>query len=122
MTETEQRVAAIMAVLRRTRFDLSNEKACQAAIADALKDAGIAAVRERRLSAKDVLDFLVDGGIALEVKLAGQRKVAAFKQIERYARHERVKAVVLVSNLSMGLPQEIGGKPAYFVSLGRAWI
>lgn len=86
-----------------------------------LQRAGIEFIREPRLSARDIPDFMI-GGIALEVKLKGARKKDVFRQLCRYAEHENVTAVVLVSNITMGLPPEINGKSIYFIALGKAWL
>ena len=45
-----------------------------------------------------------------------------FRQLKRYAAHDEVNELVLVTNLSMGLPPEIDGKPTYYASLGVAWL
>jgi hypothetical protein len=113
----------ICRVIAATRFDLSTEKAVQVGMAGVLIGAfGESAVaREKRLSPADIPDFLI-AGVAIEVKIKGQRKSAIWKQLVRYAAHSEVSAVVLVTNVSMGLPALCNGKPAYYVSLGRAWL
>lgn len=121
MTETQGSTAELLALLRAARVDLSSEKRAQAAIAEAFARAGVAIEREVRLSPSDIVDFMV-GGVAIEVKLRGARKKEVYRQLARYAAHDRVRAVVLVSNLSMGLPETIEGKDAYFVRLGEAWL
>lgn len=108
---------AIIGLLRGYRFPLSPEKA---AIAEAFDAAGVAYRREHRLDAGTVPDFLVSGTV-VEVKIGGNRR-AIFRQLERYARHPEVTAVVLATNIFMGLPPEIIGKPAFLVHLGRAWL
>jgi hypothetical protein len=49
-------------------------------------------------------------------------RTAILSQIERYARSEKTEAVILLSNRAVQVPREIEGKPAYFVSMGRAWL
>ncbi len=110
----------IASTLQRLRIPLSNEKAAQDAIERAFKDAGLPCEREVRLSPGDIVDFMV-GTIAVEVKIYGQRR-EIFRQLTRYAQHERVKELLLVTNLAMGLPPEINGKPARRIDLGRAWL
>lgn len=107
--------------LGKGRYPLSQEKVTQAAISLWLTECGIYSEREVILGAGDIVDFMV-GGVAIEVKLRGAQKMAVYKQLCRYAKYPVVKAIVLVTNLSMGLPDEIEGKPAYYVSLGRSWI
>lgn len=113
--------------LRGYRIGLSNETGiAQREIAEALAAGGFSFEREVRLGPGDIVDFLVPagegGGIALEVKLKGHQKRAIFRQLERYAAHQPVAGIVLASNIAMGLPEAIGGKPCWFVSLGRGWL
>lgn len=111
----------IMSLLSTARLDLSDEKRTQVDFAAVLTDQGITFSREHRLSAADIPDFLIDG-IAVELKLKGARKKAIFKQITRYAEHDAVKAIILATNVTMGLPENINGKPVYIAPLGRAWL
>ena len=123
---------SLVRLLSRTRAALSSEKAMQSDIAAALTAAGISFEREYRLSAEDIPDFLIPcppeltQWVALECKLKsrspGPRKIDIYRQIERYARHREVAAIILASNLSMGLPPEIDGKPVYAASLSMGWI
>ncbi len=113
----------ICRVIAAGRYDLSNELAVQAGIDDLLVAAfGREAVeREKVLGPGDRPDFVI-GGVVVEVKVRGARKVAIWKQLNRYAAHQAVTDLVLVTNLSMGLPAAVDGKPAWYVSLGRAWL
>jgi hypothetical protein len=110
----------IIRTIQSNRFSLSGEKQTQVQIGDALAAAGIPFEREVRLSDEDIVDFMVDG-IAVEVKIKGQRK-AIYRQLERYAAHERVRAVLLVTAVSMQLPPAINSKPAKVASLGAGWL
>ena len=110
----------LCALLARGRFPLHREVATQAAIAQHLVGAGIAFERERRLGA-DRPDFMVEGGIAVEVKLAGEKR-RIYDQLARYAQHDEVREVVLVTGRAMGVPVTIGGKPAWYLSLSRGWL
>ncbi len=114
--------ATIIQLIQSYRFDLSNEKRVQTEIAEAFTANGVEFEREKRLSERDIPDFFLPGGIAVECKMRGARKMDIYKQLCRYAEHNEVTALILVSNLAMGLPPEIGGKPAYFASLGRGWM
>lgn len=114
---------AIIKLLHSQRVDLSSEKRAQNDIEAVLVQHGISHVREYRLSDRDILDFfLAESGLGIEVKIKGAAKMAVFRQLERYAAHDAVRSLLLVTNLSMGLPPEIGGKPAHYASLGRAWL
>ena len=130
--DTPSLCASIVRLLSRTRVDLSSEKVMQSGIAAALATAAIPFGREYRLSGEDIPDFLIPcpheltRWVAIECKLKGRsggpRKIDIYRQLERYARHPEVAAIILASNLSMGLPAEIGGKPVYAASLSMGWI
>lgn len=102
------------------RFPLSDEKRLQTAIEEEFQRAGILYEREFRLSPKDVIDFIV-GRVGIEVKIKGG-KLAIFRQVERYAQHDGIDALILATNVAMGMPEEINGKPVHVVNLGRAWL
>lgn len=112
----------VVEIISRARVDLSDEKRTQRDIAEVLDIAQIPYTREVKLTKKDIVDFMVSD-IALEIKLkTGASKMDVYRQLERYAESPQVAALVLVTNLSMGLPETINGKPTYFISLGKAWL
>lgn len=110
----------IMQVLSRCRLPLTDEKKLQAAIACEFDQAGLDYGREHRLSERDVIDFRL-GAIGLEVKIKGSKR-AIYKQMERYAEHEALKELILVSNVPMGFPSSLKGKPVYILNLAKAWL
>lgn len=112
----------IVRLLSRYRLDLSTEKHLQEGIEQAFKESGIPFEREKRLSPQDIPDFLVDGGIVVECKMRKARKIATFRQLSRYAAYPEVTAIILASNLSMGLPPVMDGKPVYAASLSAGWL
>jgi hypothetical protein len=77
----------------------------------ALIDLGIEYEREASLDARDRVDFMI-GPVAVELKIKGAL-MDIYRQIERYAAHDRVKAVVLITPKNMDLPEAICGKPAF---------
>lgn len=110
----------ILALARRLRLPLHDEKATQIALARYFEDAGIPAAREVGLGDGDIVDFLTNG-IAVELKIKGSPK-AIYRQLERYARHECVREIVLLTSRSMTLPPRIGAKPAHVASLSVGWL
>jgi hypothetical protein len=60
--------------------------------------------------------------VAVEIKLKRNQPRSILAQLARYAAHDAVRALVLVTNRAMGLPKVMNGKPVYYVSLGRAWL
>lgn len=101
---------------------MTAEKAAQEGIAEVLAARGLPFRREARLSPRAIVDFIVGDGVAIEVKLRGWSKLDVLRQLERYAAFDEVREIMLATNLAMGLPAEIMGKPAHIVSLGRAWL
>lgn len=122
MSNVPTSASEIVGLIRRHRLDLSDEKTTQVQLASIFTDHGIVFEREKRLTGRDIVDFLIQDGVAVEVKLHGAKKMSVFRQLRRYAAHSEVNALVLVTNLSMGLPPEIDGKPVYYASLGEAWL
>lgn len=112
----------LVRLIQSCRFDLSTEKHLQADVESALRDAGIPFEREKALSVRDIPDFMV-GGVVIECKMRNKaRKMAIFQQLSRYAEHADVESIILASNLVMGLPAEINGKPLYAASLSKGWL
>ena len=121
MSESDTLVRQVVQLVQRRRLSLANEKQTQSDIADVFTVAGIPFEREVRLCEADIVDFMVADTIAIEVKIKGQRK-AIFRQLERYAGHDRVTHILLFTSVAMMLPGEIGGKPAHVASLSRGWL
>ncbi|OZI06614.1 hypothetical protein BWI93_19230 [Siphonobacter sp. BAB-5385] len=109
----------LLHLLRITRFDLHNEKVLQGQMEEAFQKAGIAYEREVTLAPGDIIDFMV-GPTGIEVKIAGTPK-AIYKQLERYAQHEKVGEIILVTNKALRL-KEVNHKPIHIVNLGLAWL
>lgn len=115
----------LLALLQEYPLPLDSEKATQRSLEDALTAEGIPFIREHSLSKRDIVDFMVgegEGRIALEVKKKGSRIKSTYRQLERYAEHDDVSVIVLLTGTAMGLPAEINGKPAFVQSLGQAWL
>ncbi|WP_321820825.1 MULTISPECIES: hypothetical protein [unclassified Burkholderia] len=117
------RIELVIRLLQGHQFDLSTEKHLQSQVEVLLTEHGLTFEREKRLTALDIPDFLLAGGIVLECKLRNKAsKMDIYRQLERYSKHDEVKGLVLATNGAMGLPLEIGGKPAWFASFSRGWM
>lgn len=107
----------VASVLATGRYRLGHEALTQLDIADRFDVAKIPYWREWSLSPADRVDFLVDKHIAVEVKLkAPKRRI--YRQIERYAVHDCVDSIILVTLTPLGMPPTIHGKPVFVVQLG----
>lgn len=111
----------VIKLVHGNKFSLTDEKETQVQLSKIFDDNKIPYAREYSLSKEDIVDFLVNDSIAIEVKIKGQKR-AIYRQLVRYATHEKVKNVILLTGVSMGLPSEIEGKPTYFGSLSRGWL
>lgn len=112
---------------KSTRIPLTDEIAAQAEIGRLLDAHGVKHVREYRLGLRERLDFWLPepdsgDGALIEVKMNAARPADIIRQLGRYAVYDRVRALFLVSNRAMFLPPDVGGKPAFLISLGRAWL
>lgn len=116
-------ITHVVRLLQSLRLDLSTEKHLQEDVARALQADGIAFEREKRLSAKDIPDFLIAGGVVVECKMRNKsKKVDIFKQLSRYATYPEVRGIILASNVSMGLPPAIDEKPVFAACLSYGWL
>ena len=111
----------MISLVRRTRLPLHDEKSAQVALQAAFLADGIPHEREFSLSKADIVDFLIEGGIALEMKLKGSRS-QILRQIERYAEHDQVQEIILLTGRCMHIPDEINGKRAVVVWMSGAWL
>lgn len=122
LSNVETHAVALVRLIQRLRLDLSSEKQVQEQIEQALSAEGIVFEREKRLSPLDIPDFLIESGIVVECKMRRARKMDIYRQLRRYATYPEVRALILASNLVMGLPPELNGKPVFAASLSRGWI
>lgn len=108
----------IVRLLGAHRFRFGTEAVLQDGIAEVLAAAGIQHEREVALTARDRIDFLVQGGIGLEVKIDGSALDLA-RQMLRYAAHERIAALLVVTTRARHTetPRELGGKPVRVIHL-----
>lgn len=113
--------AEIAALISRTPLVQSNEIAVQEKISELLTKHGVQHKREVVLGPGDRPDFMIVGGIAIEVKLKASKR-AIYRQCERYCAYDQVKGLILVSATAMGFPEEIHGKSTWVASLGGGWL
>src|ERR1700693_133607 len=93
----------IIELLTTHRLPLADEKLLQASISDVFEAASLDFEREVHLGPRDIVDFMVEGGIAVEIKIKGNRR-DIYRQLERYCAHDAVTAIVLATNVPMALP------------------
>jgi hypothetical protein len=104
-------------LMRLHRFRLGHEALLQEDVEALFRREGVPFLREHILGPADRVDFLVDGRIAVELKIrAPKRRI--LRQLERYAAHDCVEALVLASVSAVGIPPQLVGKPVFVVPLG----
>lgn len=126
MNELRMHVDTLSRLLGGFAYRYSREDQLHDRIAAVLEEAGWRFERERRLDAKNRLDFFVDGRIAVEVKVDGTAS-EALRQVDRYCAQEDVQAVLLASTqrwADMPLRDDVRqrgwhGKPVGIVRLRR---
>ena len=116
-------IERVLAALSGTYFRFSDEETLQDGIESVLIDAAIPYEREFHLSGRDRLDFLVDGSIAIEVKIKGTTPELT-RQLHRYAADPRVQAIIVVtSRMRLAMqPPVLQGTPLHIVSLAESQL
>lgn len=105
----------------RYRFRYLDEAGLHAGIKEVLLSLGIPFEHEFIASAQDRFDFLLDGAVVIEAKVAGTLP-DALMQAKRYCAHERVKAVAVIgtSRWSVRVPLAMfDGKRIAFIDVQR---
>lgn len=107
--------------LEQARLRHTNEFELQGDLYTLLDQLGVSYLPEHRLSKSDIVDVLTVEGIAIECKVGGQA-MAVHRQLERYAQHDAVKAIILLTARHMGAKPEINDKPVFVVKVGNGWL
>lgn len=108
--------------LERTRFPLNKESDTQTAIESTLKEMGIQFEREYVLSSNSRVDFYIPKyKLAIEVKIKGSRSEIQ-AQCNRYALHDKVAIVLLLSSRSTSFSSMHNNKPILVINMGKAWL
>lgn len=115
------RAKDLVDVLRQYRMAQTTEARLQACLAEVFTKEGVSFTREERLGPGSRPDFWVEPGVCVEVKIKGSI-TSALRQVFRYAEHERVGALILVTakarHALSNLPEEVAGKPLQVVYVG----
>ena len=117
----QERMDTVIKVLSTVRMPAQPEEYdIHAAVAAALKDAGLACEHEYRLGPRRRIDFRV-GRIGIEVKKGRPAPSELLAQLRRYMESDDLDAVIVVTQRAVALPGTIGDKPVKQVSLNRLW-
>ena len=114
-----EQAARAIGALRIAR--VLDEAQLQERIALALSGAGVGFSREARIGPGCRADFLLDGGVIIEVKAGRRTRKNLLAQLSRYAACEAVSAVLLVTNAPLHPPKTLCGKPVQVLNLRNLW-
>lgn len=118
---TDRSVARIMDALSSVCMPAQPEEYdIHARVAEALCAAGLEYEHEYRLGPRCRIDFAV-GRVGIEVKKGRPASSALAVQLGRYLASDALDAVIVVTQRVTRLPERIGGKPVYLISLNRLW-
>ena len=104
----------VRAPLQQGEYDLHR------LVMDTLSRQGVPFAHEVSLAPRCRIDLMC-GGVGIEIKRGRMERAKVLRQLTRYAACERVAGLILVTEKSLGLPREIGGKPVRVVCLNRLW-
>ena len=104
----------VRAPLQQGEYDLHR------LVMDTLSRQGVPFAHEVSQAPRCRIDLMC-GGVGVEIKRGRVERAKVLRQLARYAACEQVAGLILVTEKSLGLPREIGGKPVRVVCLNRLW-
>lgn len=119
MADVDDKARLIVEVLLQHIFRYVNEGELQDGIWAVLVAAGLDPQREVHLDARSRIDFMV-GRIGIEVKVDGSLS-ALIRQAMRYAKHDGLDEIVIVTTLSrhLNMPDTLNDKRITVAHLSR---
>lgn len=104
----------VRAPLQQGEYDLHR------LVMDTLSRQGVSFEHEVSLAPRCRIDLMC-GGVGIEIKRGRVERAKVLRQLTRYAACPQVAGLILVTEKSLNLPREIGGKPVRIVCLNRLW-
>lgn len=89
-------------------------------VGEKLNECGLAYLHEAAIAKGCRIDYLIDG-IGVEIKKGKPKRTTLVQQLNRYASSEKIESLIVISWQSVSLPQSIGGKPVYSITLSQLW-
>lgn len=121
MTQKDEALTRLLDALSTLRVPATGtEYDLHALIAASLERGGFVVSHEARLAPRCRIDFLV-GGIGVEVKRGTVARRTLLEQCTRYLQCEQLRALVVVSEKTLRLPQTLCGKPLLAFGVSRLW-
>lgn len=119
MVLQDQSTQAIIELIKSVKLQHSTEFLMQGDLYELFHSLGIPFEKEYQLSKTSTVDLFING-VAIECKVKGQ-PIQIHRQLERYALHDEVKAIILVTAKFMNVKPIINGKPAFCIHIGKSW-
>ena len=113
-----KRILSALSPLRLGVMPLESD--IHAHVARALEEGGLAFTHEMRLDAHRRIDFLCEG-VGIEIKKGRPQPAALKKQIAGYLQSPLLKEILVITQRSVRLPDQIGDKHVCQLSLDRLW-
>lgn len=112
-------VELIVQLIQGHRYQFCDERELQEGLAAVLGPVMPGLTREHVASPHDRLDFLLPGGVGIEVKVDGSL-AAVTRQLHRYAQRDEITALLVVTSRRRHarLPDVLNGKPVRVVVVG----
>jgi hypothetical protein len=116
-------IEEVLASLRRLRIQtIGLEHDLQSEIAQRFNTDGIPYAKEHQLGPRNRIDFLIPGGIGVEVKKGKPNSGQVMAQVERYAGFPVITHLVLVVERNVfTYDRSANGKPVHYVALNKLW-
>lgn len=115
-------IAEVMSVLKKLRVQLTAEEyEIHNEIKKILNSSNIPFEYEYKLGPKNRIDFLVSGGVGIEVKKRRPNQSNVLNQLRRYSEFDEVQSLILVTGKSVFVPEDINGKAIKVLSLTHLW-
>lgn len=86
----------------------------------ALKDADIPAEHEVSIAPRCRIDILAYN-IGIEIKRGRPSITSLLKQLQRYAKSEKIQGILVICEHGLALPEQVENKPLKVLSLNRLW-
>ena len=118
MAEHITTLDSLAAMLGRFRFNFTSERDLQNGVALVLEQAQIPFKREVGLTVHDRPDFLLDDGLAIEVKIKGSLG-ELLRQAMRYLGHDEISGLLVIGtpHWLTRVPPSLLGKPIHSLRL-----
>lgn len=107
-------LSALRAPLQQGEYDLHR------LVMDALDAASLPFEHEVRLAPRCRIDLMC-GSVGIEIKRGKVEKGRILAQLTRYAACEQITGLILVTERTVPVPKQIGGKPVHLICLNRLW-